>query len=157
MTPGWMRHMRHTIRLMGHRRLAIILALAVSWLGLWAHELYRVPTKWGLTLDGSLPLLAIAAALLVWWLAAPNKHTATYALLVYGLINGVGAVLTVLPLSFLPFAPEQTAGHYVIHVIYATCQAPLCVLCMVALSAGKQPMTKLLHVADAGAGADSAH
>jgi hypothetical protein len=118
-------HMRLTNEGMERQRLVIILALAVAWLGLWAHEFYRAPSALGLTLDGSLPLLAIALALLVWWLRAANKRPATWALFVYGLINAVGGFLSVLPLPFLPFAPEQTLGHYLIHVLYALCQAPL--------------------------------
>ena len=111
----------------GARPQAVILALAVAWLGLWAHELYRLPSRLGFTPDGSLPLLAVAIILLVWWLAAANKRAPTWALLVYGLVNAVGGVLSVLPLPFLPFAPEQSVGHYLVHVLYAACQAPLIV------------------------------
>jgi hypothetical protein len=117
----------------GSRPRTIILALAVAWLGLWAHEAYRIPAMFGLTPDGSLPLLAIAVALLAWWLLAARKRAATAALLVYGLINGVGGFLSVLPLPFLPFAPEQTADHYLIHVVYALCQAPLIFVALFAL------------------------
>lgn len=118
-----------------YRRLAIILALGVAWLGLWTHEFYRVPSALGLTPDGSLPLLVIAAALLVWWLRVVDKRGPTVALLIYALINGVGGFLSVLPLSFLPFVPEQTLEHYLVHVSYALCQVPLIVVTLAALMA----------------------
>jgi hypothetical protein len=37
----------------------------------------------------------------------------------------VGAWVTVLPLAFLPFAPEQTVPHYLVHTVYAVAQIPL--------------------------------
>ena len=116
-------------------RLAIILAVALAWVGLWMHEFYRVPSALGLTLDGSLPLLAIAIALLVWWLRAADKRAATWALLIYGLVNGIGGFLSVLPLPFLPFVPEQTLDHYLVHVWYALCQVPLIIMTLAALLA----------------------
>jgi hypothetical protein len=119
----------------GYRRLAIILSVALAWVGLWMHEFYRVPSALGLTLDGSLPLLAIAIVLLVWRLRAADKRAATWALLIFGLINGIGGFLSVLPLPFLPFAPEQTLEHYLVHIWYALCQAPLIVVTLAALLA----------------------
>jgi hypothetical protein len=106
----------------------VVLALAVAWIGLWAHELFRVPSRLGFTPDGSLPLLAIAVILLVWYLAAADKRAPTWALLVYALINGIGGFLSVLPLPFLPFKPEQTLEHYLVHVLYLVCQVPLILL-----------------------------
>jgi len=114
-TSGWTRQ----------QRIRIIIAIAVAWLGLWAHELYRVPSAFGLTVDGSLPLLAIAVALLAWRLLAAHMRAPAVALLVYALINFVGGILSVLPLPFLPFVPEQTADHYLIHAMYAVCQIPM--------------------------------
>lgn len=122
MTDG---HLRYTSSWTGRQRIRIIIAVAVAWLGLWAHELYRVPSAFGLTVDGSLPLLAVAGALLAWWFLATHIRAAAVALLIYALINFVGGILSVLPLPFLPFAPEQTADHYLIHAMYAVCQIPL--------------------------------
>ncbi|MGH2490866.1 MAG: hypothetical protein ACRDF9_05100 [Candidatus Limnocylindria bacterium] len=39
-------------------------------------------------------------------------------------------MLTVLPLPFLPFAPEQTVSHYVAHVIYIAAGLPLTIASM---------------------------
>ena len=117
------------------RPAAIIVTLVIAWLGLWIHEFYRVPAAFGLTPDASLPLLAIAGALLAWRLLARRIRTATTALLVYGIINCVGGVLSVLPLPFLPFVPEQEFGHYLVHSIYALFQVPLIIVTIRALAA----------------------
>lgn len=138
MTGG---RMRGTMGQAGYQPTGVILALVVAWLGLWVHELYRVPSMFGLTPDASLPLFAIAIALLIWWLLATNKRTPSIALLVYALINGIGGFLSVLPLPFLPFVPEQEVAHYLIHAIYALCQIPLIIVASVAImapSSGKQ-------------------
>jgi hypothetical protein len=127
--------MKNAVEAIGYRRLSTILAVAIAWLGLWTHEFYRMPSALGLTLDGSLPLLVIAAALLVWWLRAANKRAATWALLIYGLINCVGGFFSVPPLPFLPFVPEQTLDHYLVHVWYALCQVPLIIVTLAALLA----------------------
>ena len=37
----------------------------------------------------------------------------------------MGAVITVLPVGFLPFVPEQALAHYFAHAVYATSQLPL--------------------------------
>jgi hypothetical protein len=126
--------MRSTSELAGRQRLGVILALALAWLGLWAHEAHRIPALFGLTPDGSLPLLVIAVALLAWWLRAARKRAASVALLVYALINCVGGLLSVLPLSILPFAPEQTLDHYLIHAVYALSEAPLIIVALAALT-----------------------
>lgn len=102
------------------------LALLIAWLGLWSHELHRAPASLGLTPDGSLPLLVIAVALFAIWLRAPGRPTAI-PLLAYGLVGLFGAIVSVLPLAFLPFVPEQTMEHYAAHVVYAVLQLPLVV------------------------------
>lgn len=121
-------HQGNTVKQATHQPVKVITVVAIAWLGLWAHELFRVRAMLGLTPDGSLPLLVIAGALILWWLLAAQKRVATIALLVYGLINFAGAVLTVLPLPFLPFVPEQEVDHYLVHGIYAVCQLPLIVV-----------------------------
>ena len=39
-----------------------------------------------------------------------------------------GAVLSVLPLPFLPFEPEQSVSHYLSHVVLGIAQVPLIVV-----------------------------
>jgi hypothetical protein len=102
----------------------LIAGTAISWIGLWIHELYRVPRLLGFTPDGDLFMLVIAAGLAYWWYRT-RSFGAAWALLAYALVNLVGGALSVLPLDWLPFKPEQTAIHYSVHVIYAVCQLPL--------------------------------
>jgi predicted branched-subunit amino acid permease len=67
----------------------------------------------------------VFVALFAAWLAWPGR-------LSFGLLFGwtlppcaVGGLLSVLPLPFLPFVPEQAIQHYVAHALYAGCQLPL--------------------------------
>jgi hypothetical protein len=48
----------------------------------------------------------------------------------------VGGFLTVLPLGWLPFRPEQTFAHYSVHFVYAECQIPLLGLALTRLLPG---------------------
>jgi hypothetical protein len=95
--------------------------VAIGWAGLWCHEWFRVPAAFGLTIDGSLPLLVVVAVLLAW------QHRPIGLAIGFGILHLVGAIATVLPLAFLPFAPEQTLTHYLAHAIYALAQVPLLV------------------------------
>lgn len=65
-----------------------------------------------------------ALVLIVWWWIRPGRTlilvTGVWVLL--SLV--VGAFLTVLPLSVLPFEPEQSVSHYQAHLIYAVTQVP---------------------------------
>jgi len=99
-------------------------ATAVSWLGLWVHELHRVPRLLGFTPDGDLFMLPIAAGLAFWWYRSRGAPAA-WSLAIYAAVNLTGAVVTVLPLGLMPFVPEQTVAHYAAHVIYGVCQLPL--------------------------------
>ncbi len=105
----------------------VVVVTAVSWLGLWVHELYRVPRLLGFTLDGDLFMLPIAVGLAFWW-SRSRGGPAAWALTIYAAVNLAGALMTVLPLDLLPFVPEQTVAHYAAHVIYAVCQIPLLTL-----------------------------
>lgn len=152
MTVSRKPHTRSVLGHLGQRSLRVILVAAVAWLGLWVHELHRVPAMIGLTPDASLPLLVILVALLIWWLRAAHKRAPSLALLIYALVNAVGGFLSVLPLPILPFVPEQTLDHYLVHVIYSVFQAPLIVVALVAaVLAGKPTGTEAVHVARADA------
>jgi hypothetical protein len=102
----------------------LVVCTAVSWMGLWVHEVHRVPQLLGLTPDGDLFMLVIAAGLAYWWMRTHGTAPAA-ALLAYAVINLVGGVLSVLPLGWLPFQPEQSGSHYAVHAAYALCQLPL--------------------------------
>jgi hypothetical protein len=60
-----------------------------------------------------------------WWLL-PTRRLAAALLLVWGLLHLVGgAIVTVIPFSFLPFVPEQDFIHYFAHFLYGLAQLPL--------------------------------
>jgi hypothetical protein len=48
-----------------------------------------------------------------------------------------GAILSILPLPFLPFVPEQTVSHYVSHVIFGITQIPLILVMLKARMGGE--------------------
>ena len=111
---------------------SFVAATSVSWFGLWVHELHRMPRLLGLTPDGDMFMLVIAAGLVYWWVR--THGTAPVAgLFAYAAINLVGGSLTVLPLGWLPFQPQQTWSHYAVHAVYALTQLPLLFMSAAAL------------------------
>jgi len=102
----------------------LVAATFISWVGLWIHEIYRVPVLLGFTPDGDLFMFPVAAGLAYWWYRT-RATPAAASLLVYAAINLVGGLLSVMPLDWPPFKPEQNAGHYAVHAVYAVCQLPL--------------------------------
>jgi len=69
-------------------------------------------------------MLPAVAGLAIWWVSTDSTG-ALVALAAQAAINLVGGGLSVFPLGWLPFRPEQTASHYTVHVIYAVCQISL--------------------------------
>lgn len=99
-------------------------ALIVSFMGFWFHEFHRVPASIGFTPEWLLTLLFAALVFLPWW-RFPRHVASIASIWALGLIHLLAALLTVLPLAFLPFVPEQTLSHYLVHMVYAVAQAPL--------------------------------
>ena len=96
----------------------------VSWVGEAVHNAVELPSLSLLSPENSLPAV-VAASLLGAYLLLPSKRTAVFGLLSWGLLNLVGGgIISVLPLSFLPFHPEQSVGHYLMHVFYSMCEIP---------------------------------
>ena len=104
-----------------------MLVTALSWLGLYLHNVNDLPHQTPLSPESSLPggLLLI---LLAGWAVRRLRRAATWALLGWGWLDLVGGALSVLPLPFLPFHPEQTLHHYAFHAAYAVLQIPLLVV-----------------------------
>ncbi len=107
----------------------VILFAAISWFGLWVHELHRVPALLGFTPDGDLFMLPVVPGLAIWWVRS-HSTGALVGLAIYAAVNLVGGLLSDFPFGWLPFSPEQTASHYGVHVIYAVCQLPLLAITM---------------------------
>lgn len=98
-------------------------AAAVSWLGLFLHNLADLPGQTLRSPESAYPTLIYVVLVLGWF--TPARRVAYWALLVWCLLNIAGAIITVLPLPFLPFHPEQTLRHYSFHAIYLVTQIPL--------------------------------
>jgi hypothetical protein len=99
--------------------------LSLSWLGLFAHNSIELPSLTLLSPENSLPALVAVLLFVGWWLL-PTRRLAAALLLVWGLLHLVGgAIVTVIPFSFLPFVPEQDFTHYFAHFLYGLAQLPL--------------------------------
>jgi uncharacterized membrane protein YjdF len=99
--------------------------LALSWLGLFVHNSIELPALNLLSAENSLPALVAMLLFAGWWLL-PTRRLAAALLLVWGLLHLVGgAIVTVIPFSFLPFVPDQNFTHYFAHFLYGLAQLPL--------------------------------
>jgi hypothetical protein len=99
--------------------------LALSWLGLFVHNSIELPALNLLSAENSLPALVAVLLFTGWWLL-PTRRLAAALLLVWGLLHLVGgAIVTVIPFSFLPFVPDQDFIHYFAHFLYGLAQLPL--------------------------------
>jgi hypothetical protein len=109
-------------------------ALALSELSMLAHNLYELPLS-PIDVENSGPL-AFAFILGAAYALRPDSKLVAAAALAWGVLNLViGGIVTVLPLSVLPFEPEQSVTHYGAHVVYAVGQLPLIVVAYRALRA----------------------
>lgn len=102
---------------------SMIAAVCIAWLGMVVHNLADLPISF-MAAENTIPGL-IWLVLLVLWIVRPSARLSSALLLAWGTLNLLGAVVTVLPLPFLPFEPEQTVQHYVFHMLYAATQVPL--------------------------------
>ena len=100
--------------------------VVLSWLGEYIHNRIELPQLLLWSPENSIPALISALLFLAWWQMS-SKSAPTIALLGWTIVQLAGAILTVIPFSFLPFYPPQTAQHYLVHVMYALAQVPLMV------------------------------
>ena len=115
-----------TSSLTADRSLGLVAALlALSWLGLFVHNSIELPSLNLLSPENSLPALVAVLLFAGWWLL-PTRRLAAALVLVWGLLHLVGgAIVTVIPFSFLPFVPDQNFTHYFAHFLYGLAQLPL--------------------------------
>jgi hypothetical protein len=99
--------------------------VALSWLGLFAHNALSLPTLTLLSPENSLVALVAVCLVIGWWLLRGRRIAAALLLGWGGLHLVGGAVVTVIPFAFLPFVPEQTLAHYLAHLVYGLAQLPL--------------------------------
>lgn len=103
---------------------AVPLTAIIGWSGLFIHNLAELPGQSLLSPESFIPLLVTALLVAGWF--TPIRHAATLAMLGWGLLHFFGGgLISVLPLPFLPFLPEQTLSHYLFHAVYALAQLPL--------------------------------
>ncbi len=98
-------------------------AVVLAWAGMAVHDVYELPALVPASPQFTLPsamYLALGAA----WILRPLAAT-RWLLGVWLVLNLVGGgILSVLPLPFLPWAPEQSFSHYAVHLVYALTQLP---------------------------------
>lgn len=114
-------------------RVAMAAALTLSALSMLAHNVYELPlSPIDLENSGPIAFAALLAGAYAMWADSKVVAAAAFG---WGVLNLViGGIISVLPLSILPFVPEQSITHYGAHVLYAVGQIPLVVLGYRALS-----------------------
>jgi hypothetical protein len=110
-----------------HRSAVVGATVAVSWLGEFVHNMADLPNLALLSPENAVPALIGLGLFLAWW-RVPDRRLPAALLLVWGAVNLVGGALSVIPFGFLPFYPDQTVKHYLVHVLYAVGQVPLIVV-----------------------------
>jgi hypothetical protein len=121
---------------------AMAAALTVSAGSMLAHNLYELPLA-PIDLENSGPI-AFAVILGVAYALRPDSNAVAAAALGWGVLNLViGGIVSVLPLSILPFVPEQSVTHYAAHVVYAIGQVPLVLVSYRALRGAASPRQPL--------------
>lgn len=101
----------------------VVVAVGASLAGLIVHNLAEFPPAILVAPETLVPAaitILLGIGLLLWPGRGVYLATAVWAAIV--LVVGGGSVL---PLGVWPFVPEQTAGHYAAHVVYAIGQLPL--------------------------------
>lgn len=109
-------------------QISLPLAVSLSAAGMAFHTI-REFTFAGLLspASGFLPVAAVQFALLALHvLAPPARKPAAIVLFATAILQLIGGAITsILPLPFLPFAPDQSLHHYLSHFIFGLAQLPL--------------------------------
>jgi hypothetical protein len=105
----------------------VVSVIGLSWLGLFIHNLADLGGQVLLgpeTVGPTAVYLLLAAG----WLT-PARRVAAWALLGWGWLHAIGGgLLSVLPLPWWPYQPEQSLRHYTFHALYAVLQVPLLIV-----------------------------
>lgn len=113
------------------RRMAA--AVAISVLGMAYHSIREFGASRLLSPEtGTIPVVAVQVFLfVVWWLVHGSRAGVGRALVLIAALQLLGgAFISVLPLRILPFQPEQSASHYLSHLVYGIAQLPLIVIAL---------------------------
>ena len=102
----------------------MVVSALIASVGLFVHNIADLPGQTILSLESSIPILTTAVLVVAWFTRA--RRAVTWVLLGWGMLHLVGGgILSVLPLPFLPFVPEQSVTHYLSHLLYVATQLPL--------------------------------
>lgn len=124
MTPGPPNQTRSA----AHRwDMSMVAAIALAWAGFFTHNVAELPGQ-TITSPESLLPTSVWLATLALYVAPATRMVGAWAILVWTALNLVGGAISVLPLPFLPFEPQQTVTHYAFHGLYAATQVPLLVI-----------------------------
>ena len=111
----------------------IAVAAIIAAAGMMAHNVFEFGPAF-LTDPQTLIPVAIFGLLALLARARPDSIVVLAVLLGWALLNlVVGGILSVLPLGLFPFTPEQSLGHYGVHVVYALAQVPLVIVAVTAI------------------------
>ncbi len=113
--------MTTTIAKIGVKRVAM--TTTVAWIGFYIHNIVDLPNQSLFSAETGLPTLVTLVLFLVWWRF--RSRQTMWLLFGWSLLNLIGGSLSVMPLPFLPFYPEQSWRHYFFHGVYAATQIPL--------------------------------
>jgi hypothetical protein len=98
--------------------------VVLAWVGLVVHNIREFPLMALTRPEYTFPSLAWLLLFLA-WLLLPNHDFSVRLLLGWSAVSLAGAIVTVLPIPFLPFRPEQSVSHYGVHALYAATQLPV--------------------------------
>jgi hypothetical protein len=105
--------------------LAIYATSALAAGGMLAHNLLELGPAFLVDPQTLIPL-AIFAALAILAAREPAGRAPWLALFAWSALNLVaGGILSVLPTGLFPFQPDQSLGHYVVHLMYTVTGLPL--------------------------------
>ena len=129
---------------MGCGSVVVVAATVVAWTGFFVHNVTELPGQTLLSPESLFPTLVWVAALVLWLIPA-TRTAGAWILLAWAVINLVGGAISVLPLPFLPYEPEQSVQHYAVHGLYAASQLPLIGVTAVWLSRRARARSGLAH------------
>jgi hypothetical protein len=116
----------------------------LSWLGEVIHNKAELPQLTLLSPENSITGLVSLGLFVLWWKG--SLPWGSILLLAWALIHLIGgAILSVIPFSFLPFYPEQSLQHYAMHIVYGVAQIPLIALLVRDLRAKPDSLKETLH------------
>ena len=105
--------------------LAIYATSALAAGGMLAHNLLELGPAFLVDPQTLIPL-AIFAALAILAAREAAGRAPWLALFAWSALNLVaGGILSVLPIGLFPFQPDQSLGHYVVHLVYTVTGLPL--------------------------------